>query len=415
MKKSGLLKSGVILCALAVVLLWGASAAVAKSGVVKIGYNAPLSGPAAAWGLPGLEGVDIWLEKVNAAGGVQAGNQKLKVEIVKFDNEGVGSKALLGARKLVLEDKVEAMLMLGGAPSATVQPFLTKHKIITFVLIASDIAKDRPYLLDVTDNFPTYHLLHTAYIAEAHPEAKRAAIISQDDEIGVAAAAWSEAGFEAAGIEVVYDKPFGLETTDFAPIVTAALAQKPDILSTGASYPEFQALILEQAYTQGWRGIVTSACWDFKAISAKVPDGWMDGAVSGFPDFDDPKLSADKNEFYEQWQARHPGHGFSEIVWEYMAALDVWKYGVEKAGSVKSEDVYKALKSADSVPHAFGPAKWWGAEVFGLDNLLVPAWPITEIKDGKPVIVAQKSLFDWLAQGNNREILDKYLKKWKLQ
>ena len=199
MKKNWVLKSSVFLFALGVALFLGTSVAMADSGVVKIGYNAPLSGPAAAWGLPGLEGVDIWLEKVNAAGGVQAGGKKLKVEIVKFDNEGVGSKALLGARKLVLEDKVEAMLMLGGAPSAVVQPFLTKHKIITFVLIASDIAKDRPYLLDVTDNFPTYHLLHTAYIAEAHPTAKRAVIISQDDEIGVAAAAWSEAGFEGSG------------------------------------------------------------------------------------------------------------------------------------------------------------------------------------------------------------------------
>ena len=128
-----------------------------------------------------------------------------------------------------------------------------------------------------------------------------------------------------------------------------------------------------------------------------------------------PSCRQIKNEFYQEWKTRHPSHGFSEIVWEYMAALDVWKYGVEKAGSVNSEKVFKALKSSESVPHAFGPAKWWGADVFGLDNLLVPSWPITEVKNGKPVIVAQKSLFDWLEQGNNKAILDKYLKKWKLQ
>jgi branched-chain amino acid transport system substrate-binding protein len=413
--KKCLLRNGLLAFALLVGITMGVCAASAQSETVKIGFNAPLSGPSAAWGLPGMEGIEIWLEQINGAGGIQVGDKKLMVEIVQYDNEGDGSKALLGARKLVLEDKVVAMLMLGGAESAVVQPFLTNQKIMTFVLIASDIAEDRPYLLDVTDNFPIYHLLHTEYIAEAHPEAKRAVIITQDDEIGVAAAAWSEAGFEAAGIEVVYSKPFGMETTDFAPIVTAALATKPDILSTGASYPEFQALILEQAYTQGWKGIVTSACWDFKAITAKVPQEWMDGAVSGFPDFDDAKLSPDKNEFYKKWQAKFPDHGFSEIVWEYMAALDVWKFGVEKAGSVESEKVFEALKSSTTVPHAFGPAKWWGKEVFGLDNLLVPDWPITEIKNGKPVIVAQKSLTNWLDRGNNREILNKYLKKWKLQ
>ena len=385
------------------------------SGVVKIGYNAPLSGPAAAWGLPGLEGVGIWVDEVNAAGGVKAGDKTYKVEIVKYDNEGEGSKALLGARKLILEDKVEAMLMLGGATSAVVQPFVTKHKIMTFVLIASDIAKDRPYLMDVTDNFPVYHLLHTQYIGEAYPKAKKAVILSQDDEIGLAAIAWSEAGFEAAGIEVAYSKPFGLDTTDFAQIVTSALAEKPDILSMGASYPEFQALILEQAYTQGWKGIITSACWDFKAITAKVPVEWMQGAVSGFPDFDDPKLSKKQNEFYEKWKALYPDHGFSEIVWEYMGGLDVWKYGVELAGSVKSEKVYEALKNAKSVPHAFGPGVWWGEEVFGLDNLLVPNWPITEVQNGKPVIVAQKSLTGWLDKPGNKDLLFKCLKKWNMK
>ncbi|UCF90109.1 MAG: ABC transporter substrate-binding protein [Desulfobacterales bacterium] len=387
----------------------------AQSEVVKIGYNAPLSGPAAAWGLPGLEGVGIWLEEVNGAGGIKAGDKTYQVEIVKFDNEGDAGKALLGARKLILEDKVVAMLMLGGAESAVVQPFVTKEKIITFVLIASDIAKDRPYLMDVTDNFPVYHLLHTEYIGEAYPKAKKAAILSQDGEIGVAAIAWSEAGFDAAGIEVVYSKPFGMDTTDFAPIVTAALATKPDILSMGASYPEFQALILEQAYTQGWKGIITSACWDFKAITAKVPVEWMQGAVSGFPDFDDPKLSKTQNEFYAKWQAKYPDHGFSEIVWEYMGGLEVWKFGVEKAASIESEKVFEALKASESVPHAFGPGVWWGKEVFGVDNLLVPNWPITEIRSGKPAIVAQKSLADWLAKPGNKDILFKCLAKWKLK
>ena len=407
------LKSVLLTLVLGVCL--GMTALALAEDVVKIGYNAPLSGPAAAWGLPGLQGVNIWLDKVNGAGGIKVGDKSYKVEIAKYDNEGVGSKALLGARKLVQEEKVVAMLMLGGATSAAVQPYLTKQKVMTFVLIASDITKDRPYLLDVTDNFPTYHLLHTQYIGKAHPKAKRAAIISQDDEIGVAALAWSEAGFKAAGIEVVYSKPFGIETTDFAPIMTAVLASKPDIISMGASYPEFQALILEQAYTQGWKGIVTSACWDFKAITAKVPKGWMDGAVSGFPDFDDPKLSPEHNEFYKKWRAAHPDEGFSEIVWEYKAALDVWKYGVELAQSVESEKVYEALKAAKNIPHSFGPAQWWGAEIFGMDNLLVPTWPITAVKGDKPFIVDQLNLIDWLKTPGNKELLEESLTKWKLK
>jgi hypothetical protein len=67
------------------------------------------------------------------------------------------------------------------------------------------------------------------------------------------------------------------------------------------------------------------------------------------------------------------------------------------------------------VPHAFGPGIWWGEEVFGLNNLLVPDWPITEIQNGKPVIVAKKSLTAWLDKPGNKDLLFKSLKKWNMK
>ena len=167
------MKKILLFLATALLIFSFTAAGVMAQETVKIGFNAPLSGPAAAWGLPGMEGVEVWLDKLEADGGLKVGDETYEVEIVKYDNEGVGSKALLGARKLVEEDGVVAMLMLGGATSAVVQPYLTKHKVMAFVLIASDIAADRPYLLDVTDNFPTYHLLHTAYIAESAPKCQK--------------------------------------------------------------------------------------------------------------------------------------------------------------------------------------------------------------------------------------------------
>jgi branched-chain amino acid transport system substrate-binding protein len=40
--------------------------------VVKIGFLAPLTGAVAAWGKPGLDGLHIWGDRVNAAGGGEA-------------------------------------------------------------------------------------------------------------------------------------------------------------------------------------------------------------------------------------------------------------------------------------------------------------------------------------------------------
>jgi ABC-type branched-subunit amino acid transport system substrate-binding protein len=59
-------------------------------------------------------------------------------------------------------------------------------------------------------------------------------------------------------IKVVYDKFFAPETQDFAPIVSAMLAKKPDIINLGCSYVEYVDLIVEQCYKQGFKGILTA-------------------------------------------------------------------------------------------------------------------------------------------------------------
>ncbi len=396
--------------------------AAGATGVVKVGMNAPLTGGAAAWGLPGMEGLTIITNWYNEAGGVKIGDTTYTFEIVEYDNQAIPDEALLGARKLVLEDGCSLILDLGGATSASMAPFLTEQKIPSFTLIAQDLKADRPYLFAVTDNFPTYHALNVRFIKETYPDAKKMAILSQDDEIGIAAVAWAEAGAEVDGLEVVYDEPFSLDTTDFAQIVTKVLASEPDIINLGACYPEYQALICEQAYLQGWEGIITSACWDFGAILAKVPKEFMEGSVSNFPDFDDPKLvdkgvfAAGKTyqEFWDTWKAEYPDSSYSEITWEYGSALDVWVWAAQQAGSIDGEAVSQALRAGKDVPRSFGTGNWTGMAYFGIDQLLAPTVPMTAIRDGKPAIEGWKNINDWMAEGDNAAILEKYLKKWNL-
>ena len=46
--------------------------------VVKIGFLAPLTGAVAAWGKPGLDGLHIWADRVNGAGGIPIGGDELQ-------------------------------------------------------------------------------------------------------------------------------------------------------------------------------------------------------------------------------------------------------------------------------------------------------------------------------------------------
>jgi len=48
------------------------------------------------------------------------------------------------------------------------------------------------------------------------------------------------------------------------------------------------------------------------------------------------------------------------------------------------------------MPHTFGMARWWGTEVYGIDNALVGDWPVVAIRDGKAQIQEFGSVLDWL-------------------
>ena len=107
-------------------------------------------------------------------------------------------------------------------------------------------------------------------MAEKFPKLKRAVICAQDDELGIPSVATYRAAFEVAGIEVVGENIFDIETTDFAPVVTSLLAKKPDIFCFDTAYTDYVNLIAVQLYEQGYKGKMISCTLDnYPAIIEK--------------------------------------------------------------------------------------------------------------------------------------------------
>ncbi|MDH3663132.1 MAG: ABC transporter substrate-binding protein, partial [Alphaproteobacteria bacterium] len=114
----------------------------AQAKAVKVGFLAPLTGEVAAWGLPGLYGCEIWAEQVNAAGGVDIGGEPHMVELVSYDNEYAPDKARTGATKLIAEDEVKFIMMLGGDTWPAVQPVAERAGMLVSTLLPSDLTPD---------------------------------------------------------------------------------------------------------------------------------------------------------------------------------------------------------------------------------------------------------------------------------
>jgi branched-chain amino acid transport system substrate-binding protein len=242
----------------------GSRLAFADQKTVKIGFLAPLTGEVAAWGLPGLYGVQMWAEQVNAAGGINIGGDPYQVEIVSYDDEYAPEKARAGASKLIHEDGVKFIMMLGGDPWPAVQPLANQAEMLVSTLLPSDLSPDTPYLIAPCEVHPIYNVTGVEWLAENKPELKKAVICAQDDSLGRPSVATYLSAFDAGGIEMVADPLFfDISTTDFAPVMTSLLANNPDILCLDTCYADFVHPLCEQAYQQGYKGQIISCTADF--------------------------------------------------------------------------------------------------------------------------------------------------------
>jgi len=394
-----------------------ASRALAADGTIKIGFLAPLTGPVAAWGKPGLDGCQIWAETVNAEGGVKLGDGQYQIEFVGYDNEYDPAKARTGATKLIREDEVKFIMMLGGDTWPGVQPVADRTGMLFSTLLPSDLSPDTKTLVAPAEVHPVYNVTGVEWLAENKPELKTAVMCAQDDALGLPSVATYLAAFEAAGIEMQSEPLlFDPATTDFAPVVTKLIADNPDIVCLDTCYSDYVHPICEQLFQQGYGGQIISCTADFyDQMIAKTSKEFMEGFIFQFPDFDDPALNDDNinfrdpNGFFETYNERHPGE-WGAVSWEYASIMDLWKAAAETAGSAEPDAVITAMTESGKGAHAFGEADWWGEDLFGIDNALVGNWPVVVIEDGKARIKGMKSIPEWYAK--HGDLLKKHMEAY---
>jgi branched-chain amino acid transport system substrate-binding protein len=389
--------------------------AFAAEKTVKIGFLAPLTGPVAAWGKPGLDGCQIWADWVNADGGIKVGEDSYKVEFVAYDEEYDAGQARAGAAKLINEDGVSFIMMLGGDPWPGAQPVVEQSGMLVSTLLPSDLTPDTKTLIAPCEVHPIYNVTGVEWLAENKPEARTAVICAQDDSLGRPSVATYLAAFEAAGIEVIDDPLFfDPATTDFAPVMTRMLSKGPDIVCLDTAYADYVHPLCEQAFQQGFKGTMISCTADYyEKIVEKTSAEFMEGFIFQFPDFDDSKLNEPEinfprpNDFYAEYVERYGSAEWSAVSWEYASIMELWADAARKAGSIEPGPVLAAMKEGGTGKHAFGDAKWWGEELFGIDNALVGNWPVVVIENGKAVIKEYRSIPAWWEK--HKDLLIKHM------
>lgn len=371
---------------------------------VRIGFLTPLSGPEADWGGPGLDGCRIWSDWINAHGGLMVAGNRHPVEIVAHDSARGPAATLEAARDLVERANVRLVLTLGGDSFAPALPWLMARRVLVATLLPSDLSPDTPYLIAPAEVHPLFNVTGVDWLARNAPQARRVALCSQTDSLGLPSLAVYRAAFEVAGRPVVREIRYAPDATDAAGIVAAMLEPEPDILCWCTSAPPMIAALTEAAHASGFRGrILACTADDYPRLIARTSPDFMERYTFQFPDFDDPELADTAfffrrpHAFFDLYNRRFPGQ-WNAVSWEYASILDLWHNAVEIADTIEPVSVLAAMKRARQMPHAFGPAEWWGQEIFGIDNALVGDWPVVTIRGGRARIQEFRSVRDWLAR-----------------
>ncbi len=243
--------------------------------VIKVGMIGPLSGDYATYGLSTQRGVQIAVDEINDAGGI---NDKM-ISLISEDSKGVPADAALAASKLMEQDGVIAILgpVLSGEMT-TVAEFADEAKVVVFS--SSATATGIPDIGEfvfrncLTDDVQAAQLIEYA-VEEL--DAKKIAILYAKNDYGEALKNAAEAKARELQALVAVESYTDGES-DFNAVLTSIKRQQPDTLFIGGYYTE-AARIAQQAIAQDMDVQLLGADGFYSPVLVELGGDAVEGAV----------------------------------------------------------------------------------------------------------------------------------------
>jgi branched-chain amino acid transport system substrate-binding protein len=234
----GWLRGSLLGLTFAMIALGSAVVSTQAQEPIKIGFSVSLTGGLASSGKAHLLSKQIWVEEINAKGGLLGRAVKL---IYYDDQTNVGTVPGIYA-KLVDVDKVD--LLMGHATNLVVaaMPQIIERKKMVMVLLAlgsNGEFKYPKYFQSAPFGPDSKGVLSNAFFEVAKtlkPEPKTAALVGADAEFSNNVLTGARANAKKFGLQIVYDRSYPPATVDYTPIVRAIQATNPDVVLL-ASYP----------------------------------------------------------------------------------------------------------------------------------------------------------------------------------
>lgn len=238
----------------------------AAQPTIKIGMNNPMTGDIPKVGEGAKFAGEMWLEDINAAGGLEVGGTKYQVELIVEDNESKGESAAKANTKLITQDEV--LIIIGPHASKQAVPAGEIANNLETPMVSPwstnpRTTLDRPWVFRACFLDPFQGPVAANFATEEFGFSKAAVLfdVASDYPKGLAEffqAAWED--LHGEGSVVAYET-FTTKDRDFSAQLTKILNSDAEFFFTPQYYDEVP-LIVQQAHQLGWdKPILGSDSW----------------------------------------------------------------------------------------------------------------------------------------------------------
>lgn len=335
---------------------------------VNIGFTGPLSGGAALYGRNVLDGIEMAIEDINAAGGITVAGRQVTVVAVPLDDRYFPNESATNAKRLVHQNRAPVVFCPHSGGILAIQGFNGAAPPFIVGAYSSEpqiVESGNPLTLMIPPKYPIYFDAFARTMIDGH--GKRLGRIpgahayAKEWTKGFSAVWASKGGTLLTNNEIDYNT-----TTDFSSVVSKALSEKPDVLFVGGP-SQATALVIKAAREQGFTGgLVVMDQAKFEEMNKLVPMAMLEHAVGVMPTVHHPDFRAAR--FVEKYRAkkgadRDPPR---EVSLTY-GAMRILARAMELAGTTTDAKAIHAKldEAAKTLPDEAKPSELLGVDAHG--------------------------------------------------
>lgn len=347
-------------------LLGGCNQAAAQTGGAKtvvIGLTASQTGKLNVEGIRQLNGLNLWLEQVNKAGGLKLPDgTTINFAVKYYDDESNKGRVQELYTKLISADKADFLISpySSGLTDAAAVIAQQNNRIMITAGAASDSTYKKGFTLVYQTYTPASRYLTGAVdiLAKLDPKAKKIAIVYEKDKFSTDVVTDLKKYAEGKGYQVVLFEGYDTGTTDFAPFINK-IPQDIDAIMGGGHFAD-TSTFAKQIYEKGIKpkmvallvappepkfaelgnaawGVIGASQWE--TMVKYSPEGakahnmeWYGPTVAEF-------VKSYQAKYHNEVPSYHSAGG-------YVAGM-LLEMAIKKAGSIETDKVKAALDALD--------------------------------------------------------------------